>query len=86
MEDFIDKNRSKARAYYITQVKSKGRIAYKISNKYKIASAKAYSKQFHALNPGYIKQKCKNWYNKNKDSKILKSARYSKANYRINPE
>ena len=89
MDDFIEKNRSNARAYYIRQcnrVKSKARIAYKISKKYKIASAKAYSKQFHALNPGYILQKCKNWYNKNKDSKILKSACYSKANYRINPD
>uniref|UniRef100_A0A1X7VC93 Uncharacterized protein n=1 Tax=Amphimedon queenslandica TaxID=400682 RepID=A0A1X7VC93_AMPQE len=89
MEDFIDKNRSNARAYYIRQcnrVKSKARIANKISNKYKIASAKAYSKQFHALNPGYILQKCKNWYNKNKDSKILKSTCYSKTNYFINPD
>ena len=51
MEDFIDKNRSNARAYYIRQcnrVKSKARIAYKISKKYKLA----YSKQIHALNPG----------------------------------
>ena len=88
MEDFIDKNRSNARAYYIRQcnrVKSKARIAYKISKKYKIASAKAYSKQFHALNPVYILQKCKNCYNKNKDSKILKSTCYSKENYRNNP-
>ena len=49
MEDFIDKNRSKARAYYIRQcnrVKSKARIAYKISNKYKIASAKAIPSSF----------------------------------------
>ena len=54
MEDFIDKNKSNARAYYIRQcnrVKSKARIAYKISKKYKIASAKAYSKQFHAIKP-----------------------------------
>uniref|UniRef100_A0A1X7V2E1 Uncharacterized protein n=1 Tax=Amphimedon queenslandica TaxID=400682 RepID=A0A1X7V2E1_AMPQE len=54
MEGFISKNRSNARAYYIRQcnrVKSKARIAYKISKMYKIASAKAYSKQFHALNP-----------------------------------
>ena len=83
MEDFIDKNRSKARGYYTRQcnrVKSKARIAYKISNKYKIASAKAYSKLFHALNPGYTLQKWKNWYNKNKDSKILKSACYSRNN------
>uniref|UniRef100_A0A1X7V7G4 Uncharacterized protein n=1 Tax=Amphimedon queenslandica TaxID=400682 RepID=A0A1X7V7G4_AMPQE len=64
MADFIDKNRSNARAYYIrhcSRVKSKARITYKISNKYKIASAMASSKQFHALNPGYILQKCKNW-------------------------
>ena len=76
MEDFIDKNRSNARAYYIRQcnrVKSKARIAYKISKKYKLA----YSRQIHALNPGYILQKCKNWYNKN-NSKILKLTCYSK--------
>ena len=39
MEDFVDKNRSNARAYYIRQcsrVKSKARIAYKISKKYKL--------------------------------------------------
>ena len=63
MEGFMDKNRSNAKVYYIRQckmVKSKARIAYKISRKYKLASAKAYSKQFHALNPGYIIQKCKN--------------------------
>ena len=54
--------------------------------KYKIASAKAYSKQFHALKPSYILQKCKNWYNKNKDCKILKLTWYSKENYRINPD
>ena len=86
---FIYKNRSNARAYYIRQcsrVKSKARIAYKISKKYKIASAKAYSKQFHALKPSYILQKCKNWYNKNKDCKILKSTCYSKENYGINPD
>uniref|UniRef100_A0A1X7UBK4 Uncharacterized protein n=1 Tax=Amphimedon queenslandica TaxID=400682 RepID=A0A1X7UBK4_AMPQE len=41
---------------------------------------------FHALNPGYILQKCKNWYNKNKDSKILKSTYYSKTNIFINPD
>uniref|UniRef100_A0A1X7UZ55 Uncharacterized protein n=1 Tax=Amphimedon queenslandica TaxID=400682 RepID=A0A1X7UZ55_AMPQE len=87
MEGFLSKNRSNARAYYIRQcnrVKSKARIAYKISKKYKIASAKAYSKQFHALNPSYILQKCKNWYSKNKDSKILRSTCYSKTNYRSN--
>ena len=88
MEDFIDNNRSNARAYYIRQcnrVKNKARIAYKISKKYKIASAKAYSKMFHALNPGYILQKCKNWYNKNKDSKVKKSIDYSKKCYINNP-
>ena len=50
MEGFISKNRSNARAYYIRQcnrVKSKARIAYKISKKYKLG----YSKKFHALNP-----------------------------------
>uniref|UniRef100_A0A1X7T251 Uncharacterized protein n=1 Tax=Amphimedon queenslandica TaxID=400682 RepID=A0A1X7T251_AMPQE len=31
-------------------------------------------------------QKCINWYNKNKDSKILKSTCYSQTNYRINPD
>ena len=47
MEDFIDRNRSNARAYYIRQcnrVKSKARIAYKISKKNKLS----YSKQIHA--------------------------------------
>ena len=85
MEGFISKNRSNARVYYIRQcnrVKSKARIAYKISKKYKLG----YSHKFHALNPGYILQKCKNWYHKNKDSKILKSTCYSKTNYRINPD
>uniref|UniRef100_A0A1X7VHS0 Uncharacterized protein n=1 Tax=Amphimedon queenslandica TaxID=400682 RepID=A0A1X7VHS0_AMPQE len=89
MEGFISKNRSNARAYYIRQcnrVKSNARIAYKISKKYKIASGKASTKQFHALNPSYILQKCKNWYSKNKDSKILKSTCYSKTNYRSNPD
>ena len=83
MEGFISKNRSNARVYYIRQcnrVKSKARIAYKISKKYKLG----YSHKFHALNPGYIL--CKNWYHKNKDSKILKSTCYSKTNYRINPD
>ena len=50
IEGFIAKNRLNARTYYIRQcnrVKSKARIAYKISKKYKLA----YSKQFHALNP-----------------------------------
>ena len=50
LENFICNNRSNARAYYIRQcnrVKSKARIAYKISKL-------AYSKQFHALNPMYI--------------------------------
>ena len=64
MEGFISKNRSNARVYYIRQcnrVKSKARIAYKISKKYKLG----YSHKFHALNPGYILQKCKNWYHKN---------------------
>ena len=85
MEDFIDKNRSNARAYYIRQcnrVKNKAKIAYKISKKYKIASAKAYSKMFHALNP---LQKCNNWYNRNKDSKVKKSIDYSKKCYIKNP-
>ena len=84
MQGFISKNRSNARVYYIRQcnrVKSKARIAYKISKKYKLA----YSKYFHTLNPGYILQKCKNWYNKNKDSKILKSTCYSRKNYTFNP-
>ena len=84
MEDFVDKNRSNARAYYIRQcsrVKSKARIAYKISKKYKLA----YSKRFHALNPGYILQKCKIWYNRNKDSKVKKSIDYSKKCYNKNP-
>ena len=53
--------------------------SYKISKKYKLG----YSHKFHALNPGYILQKCKNWYHK---SKILKSICYSKTNYRINPD
>ena len=47
MEGFIDKNKCNYKAYYIRQcnrVKSKARIAYKISRKYKIASAKVYSK------------------------------------------
>ena len=72
MEDFVDKNRSNASTYYMRQcsrVKSKARIAYKISKKYK----PAYSKRFHALNPGYILQKCNNWYNSNKESKVKKS-------------
>ena len=46
MQGFISKNRSNARVYYIRQcnrVKSKARIAYKISKKYKLA----YSKYFH---------------------------------------
>ena len=88
MESFISKNRSNARAYYIRQCnreKNKARIAYKISKKYKIASAKAYSKKFHALNPGYILQKCKSWYNRNKDSKVKKSIDYSKKCYNKNP-
>ena len=53
MQGFISKNRSNAKVYYIRQcnrVKSKARIAYKISKKYKLA----YSKYFHTLNPGYI--------------------------------
>ena len=82
MESFISMNRSNARAYYIKQcnrVKNKARIAYKISKKYKLG----YSHKFHALNRGYILQKCKIWY---KDSKILKSTCYSKTNYRINPD
>ena len=56
MEGFISKNRSNARVYYIRQcnrVKSKARIAYKISKKYKLG----YSHQFHALNPSYINKK-----------------------------
>ena len=84
MQGFISKNRSNARVYYIRQcnrVKSKATIPYKISKKYKLA----YSKYFHTLNPGYILQKCKNWYNKNKDSKILKSTCYSRKNYTFNP-
>ena len=81
VEGFISKNRSYARAYYIRQVKSKARIAYKISKKYKLG----YSKKFHALNPGYILQKCKNWYNRNKDSKVKKSIDYSKKCYNKNP-
>ena len=86
MEGFMDKNRSNAKAYYIRQykrVKSKARIAYTISRK--LASAKAYSKQFHALNPGYIIQKCKNWYLKNKDTKIIQSLEYSRKAYSKNP-
>ena len=58
MEGFISKNRSNARVYYIRQcnrVKSKARIAYKISKKYKLG----YSHKFHALNPGYILQNVK---------------------------
>ena len=58
MESFISKNRSNARAYYIRQCNRVKNKAYKISKKYKIASAKkAYSKKFHALNPGYINVK-----------------------------
>ena len=84
MEGFISKNRSNARAYYIRQcnrVKSKARIAYKISKKYKLG----YSKKFHALNPDYILQKCKNWYYRNKDNKVRKSIDYSKNCYNVNP-
>uniref|UniRef100_A0A1X7VUZ5 Uncharacterized protein n=1 Tax=Amphimedon queenslandica TaxID=400682 RepID=A0A1X7VUZ5_AMPQE len=63
-------------------VKSKARIAYKICKKYKLA----YSMKFHVLNPGYILQKCKNWYNQNKNRNILKSTCYSKKNYTLNPD
>ena len=80
IEDFIHKNRSNARAYYIRQcnrVKSKARIAYKISKKYKLA----YSRKFHALNPSYVLQKCKNWYNINKETKTRKSIDYLKKHY-----
>uniref|UniRef100_A0A1X7U5C3 Uncharacterized protein n=1 Tax=Amphimedon queenslandica TaxID=400682 RepID=A0A1X7U5C3_AMPQE len=84
MEGFIAKNRSNARAYYIRQcnrVKSRARIAYNISRKYKLA----YSNQFHALNSGYILQKCKNWYNKNKIIKFTISLQYSQKLYSQNP-
>ena len=89
MEGFIDKNRCNYKAYYIRQcnrVKSKARIAYKICRKYKIASAKIYSKQYHALNPGYILQKCKNRYNSNKGAKIINSTCYSEKSYGDNPD
>ena len=38
------------------------------------------------MNPGYILQKCKNWYNRNKGAKIIKSACYSKKCYSDNPD
>uniref|UniRef100_A0A1X7VJK0 Uncharacterized protein n=1 Tax=Amphimedon queenslandica TaxID=400682 RepID=A0A1X7VJK0_AMPQE len=85
METFISNNRSYARAYYkrhCNRVKSKAGVAYKISKKYKLQ----YSKKFHALNPCFILQKRKNWFCKNKDSKILKLTCYFKTNYRSNPD
>ena len=84
LQGFRDKNRSTARAYYIrhcNRVKSKARIAYKISKKYKLA----YSKKYSALNPSYVIQKFKNWYNKNKNIKIKKSSEYSQKIYSLNP-
>ena len=50
MEGFINKNRTYARTYYIRQcnrVKSKARVAYKISKKYKIG----YSKKIAFIEP-----------------------------------
>ena len=43
------------------------------------------SKKIHALNPDYIKEKYKRWYNKNKDLKNYKSKKYSKITYDLNP-
>ena len=41
--------------------------------------------KFHALNPSYVLQKCKNWYNINKETKTRKSIDYSKKHYNLNP-
>ena len=71
MEDFVDKNRSNARAYYIRQcsrVKSKARIAYKI--------------EVSCIEPRIYIAKL---YNRNKDSKAKKSIDYSKKCYNKNP-
>ena len=66
-------------------IESQSRVAYKIRRKYKLAVAKVASKIIHALNPDYIKKKCKRWYNKNKDLKNYKSKKYSKVTYDLNP-
>ena len=87
-EDFIARRNLTAKSYYIRQckrIKSQSRVAYKIRRKYKLAAAKVASKKIHALNPDYIKEKCKRWYNKNKDLKNYKSKKYSKVTYDLNP-
>ena len=63
------------------RIKSNARIAYKINRKNKLAAASALSK----LRPGYVQEKFKKWYNRNKSSKQLKARRYSKLMYSQNP-
>ena len=61
-----------SKAYYIRnnkRIKSNARIAYKINRKNKLAAASALSK----LRPGYVQEKFKKWYNRNKSSKQLKA-------------
>ena len=73
-----------SKAYYIRnnkRIKSNARIAYKINRKNKLAAASALSK----LRPGYVQEKFKKWYNRNKSSKQLKARRYSKLMYSQNP-
>ena len=73
-----------SKAYYIRnnkRIKSNARIAYKINRKNKLAAASALSK----LRPGYVQEKFKKWYNRNKSSKELKARRYSKLMYSQNP-
>ena len=73
-----------SKAYYIRnnkRIKSNAIIAYKINRKNKLAAASALSK----LRPGYIQEKFKKWYNRNKSSKQLKARRYSKLMYSQNP-
>ena len=65
-----------SKAYYIRnnkRIKSNARIAYKINRKNKLAAASALSK----LRPGYVQEKFKKWYNRNKSSKQLKGASHS---------
>ena len=73
-----------SKAYYIQnnkRIKSNARIAYKINRKNKLAAASALSK----LRTGYVQEKFKKWYNRNKSSKQLKARRYSKLIYSQNP-
>ena len=73
-----------SKAYYIRnnkRIKSNARIAYKINRKNKLAAASSLSK----LRPGYVQEKFKKWYNRNKSSKQLKARRYSKLMYSQNP-